>query len=134
MTDPEPLSEVLFRWLARRLVPYTPPRRPRRPALSLVREDGSMLVYKLVLPPPGAPDVARRVLTAIVGDGEPTSEDVADGQEVRFNRGDQVILTLVDVDADGNASHPSDPYSFTAHDEIAPPQPGTIGVTEVREE
>jgi hypothetical protein len=44
-----------------------------------------------------------------------------------------VVVTLVDVDDAGNESPPSF-YEFIAKDTIAPAQPGSLGVTLVREE
>lgn len=93
-----------------------------------------MLVYALTLPPAGAPDVVRRVVTQTVNGGEPTEFDATDGMEVRYNDNDQVVLTLRDIDDAGNESAPSEPFAFTATDAIAPPQPGQVGLTLLREE
>lgn len=93
------------------------------------------LVYQLILPPPGAPDVVKRTLKSTVnGVEQPDVDIVSDPFEVTFADNDSVTLSIVDTDDAGNVSPPSEPFAFTATDTIAPPQPGQVGVSLLREE
>lgn len=130
------LLAAFFRALAREIVPFLPPRRPRPVSAYLVREDHSMLVYSVTLPTPRASDVATRRLSVNI-DGTTTDRDLGiddPAPEVSAEAGQVVVLTLIDIDEAGNASLPSEPLSFTAADTIAPAQPGALGVELIREE
>lgn len=124
----------LLRALGRLLVEYLPPRRPLRVGATLIREDQSVLIYKLTLPPAGAPDVVTRELAVEVNGSVRETLDASDGMELSFDQGDAVRLSLVDVDDAGNRSEPSEPLEFAASDTIAPPAPGQLGVELLREE
>lgn len=130
------LADDVLRAVGRLIVAYLPPRRPGRPRASLIRKETQMLVYKLILPPPGAPDVVTRELAVFKNGGaEPHAIlSVVDGQEITFDQGDVVTLRLVDIDDAGNRSEPSPPFDFVATDTIAPPAPGAPGVELLREE
>lgn len=135
MIDAHPLDDLL-RALARLVRRYLPPKRPGTPRAILLREDGNVLIYTLQLPPAGAPDVVTRELSVFVNGGE-TPRDVlpaSDGMELSFHDNDIVTLVLVDIDDAGNRSEPSPALNFTAADTIAPPAPGELGVTLLREE
>jgi len=92
-----------------------------------------MLIYGVALPAPGAPDVVKRTLKVTIN-GEAKDDVDAVGAEIKANDGDKVSLVLVDTDDAGNESLPSAPFEFTAVDTIAPPAPGAVGVTLLREE
>lgn len=134
MNPPKKFADHIAWWVAHWIAPYLPPRQPLPVAVSLNREDASMLVYSLTLPPPGASDVVKRTLKQTVNGVELPNVDVTDGFEVSYNDNDSVTLSLFDTDDAGNESPPSDPFAFTATDTIAPPQPGQVGVALLREE
>ena len=96
-----------------------------------------MLKFKVLLPAFDAAnanddDVATRKLTVTVGSGTAINVDAAatDTEVVNDlfvgNAGDLVSLSLVDVDASGNAS-PASTGTVTLADTIAPPTPGSLG-------
>ena len=128
------LREALLRWLAGELVNFLPPLAPKRPRVTLLREDNDMLIYAINLQPPGAPDVVSRELTEIIDSGTPSILTVVDGQERGYAQGANVELRLVDIDDQGNRSAPSASLLFIASDTIPPPAPGAVGVTLLREE
>lgn len=130
---PLALGELLLWWLARRIQPYLPPRQPLPVLAYPLGESENMLVYGVVLPAPGAPDVVKRTLKITIN-GEAKDDVDAIGAEIKANDGDKVSLVLVDTDDAGNVSLPSAPFEFTAVDTIAPPAPGAVGVTLLREE
>lgn len=93
---------------------------------------------KFVLPPAGASDVAQRELTVTVNGGDPplvrTYPAPADkSDEWVFNDSDHLVVTLVDVDGRGNRSQPSAAFSYDVVDDVAPPAPGELGVTDKRQ-
>ena len=96
-----------------------------------------MLVYSVTAGPVVDSDVVKRLLTATVnGEASEPSEFPADATnfgEIGFNDNDSVVLSLVDVDDAGNSSEPA-VFEFVATDTIAPAQPGSFGVTLLREE
>lgn len=94
-----------------------------------------MLVYSIVLPEPGAPDVVKRTLkVTTAGVAQPDVDVTAPGVELKFEQGVEVTLALVDTDDAGNESPISESYTFTTADTIAPPQPGLVSLSLVREE
>ena len=108
----------------------------RRPAMVFVVCKGTgvdgMLVFKFVLPAPGASDVTERRLNFTIGDAEPISVTLEGGAlesgEYQGQQGVSVNGSLVDVDDAANASDPRD-FAIVLADTIAPPQPGEVGVT-----
>lgn len=93
---------------------------------------------KFQLPPPGASDVTTRELSVTVNGGDPPQIHNLAGStlvtdEMVFQADDQLVLTLVDIDAKGNRSQASAAFSLTVVDDIAPPQPGELGVAEKRQ-
>ena len=96
-----------------------------------------MLIYSVSAGPVVDADVVKRVLTATVnGEARDPSDFPADTTgfgEVGFADNDSVVLSLVDVDDAGNSSEPA-VFEFVATDTIPPAQPGSFGVTLLREE
>jgi hypothetical protein len=95
------------------------------------------LVYSVTAGAPVDGDVVSRELTTVVG-GEVVSTKFFPGSdvllgEVSVPQDSQVVLTLVDIDDAGNRSQAA-VVEFTATDSIAPAQPGSFGVSLVREE
>lgn len=128
------LWDVLAEWLAYEIAEYLPPRRPLRMGVYLTRESSMGLVYKLTLPPPGAPDVVKRTLRVTVNGDTHPDQEVNDSTELTFQDNDAVSLSIQDTDDAGNVSPWSEPYTFTAKDTIAPGQPGQVSVNLLREE
>lgn len=94
------------------------------------------LVYEITCAAPVDLDVAERRLIVTVN-GETVSTDVYQGDslnlgEKSFNQGDNVVLSLVDVDDVGNVSTPAT-VEFVAADTLPPSTP-TFNVVLVREE
>lgn len=123
--------EVLLRklvWVSRRPVGFS---------VHLTREVDFMLVYSVTAAPAVDSDTVKRVLTVTInGEVQSTTEypaPAASFSEVSASHGDQVVLTLVDVDEAGNESAPA-VVTFTAADTLPPSQPGEFGVSLVREE
>lgn len=105
--------------------------------IKVLREEEEMLFFTLALPPAGASDVVKRTLVVKVGGGDEqtislSGTDVVT-EELSGNDNDAVVGTLVDTDDAGNDS-PAREFSFVLTDTIAPPQPGELGITVVREE
>ncbi len=94
------------------------------------------LVYELTCAPTTEVDVVeRRLVVNVNGEVVSTdtySKDTTSLGERSFAQGDNVVLSLVDVDDVGNVSEPAI-VEFTAMDTIAPSTPG-LSVTLVREE
>lgn len=112
--------------------------RLRKPGLVYLRVVGefkkgsvSMLRFKLVLPAPGASDVASRELSIKIGEGEPTGDilpgTALESGEFTGQDGEGVSGELTDIDDAGNRS-PARAYAFFLSDTLAPPQPGEIGL------
>jgi hypothetical protein len=100
------------------------------------RDTYMSLVYELTCAPTTEVDVVERKLVVTVN-GEVVStdsysRDTTSLGERTFAQGDNVVLSLVDIDDAGNVSEPA-MVEFTALDTIAPSTPG-LTVTLVREE
>jgi hypothetical protein len=131
------LADFLLGELATALQPHWPPPQPRIDSVTLLGEDNGMLKYQLVAPEPGAPDVVSRELTITVdGVQAEVMEFAYPGDAPQFSVDDnaEVMLTLIDTDDAGNRSAPSESFTFTATDSVAPPAPGALGVTPLGEE
>jgi hypothetical protein len=105
-----------------------------------VRKEGGdvmALVYNVTSGPVVDADVVERRLSVVVN-GESNDSplifpaETTNFGEVSFAQGDNVVLTLVDVDDAGNVSEPA-VVEFTALDTVAPAKPGEFGVTLARE-
>lgn len=94
------------------------------------------LVYELTCAPPVDADVMERRLTVKVNGAVVATDfyasNVSNLGERTFVQGDNVVLSLVDVDDVGNVSEPA-VVEFVATDTIAPSVPG-LDVKLVREE
>ena len=89
-------------------------------------------------PAAGASDVAQRELTVTVNGGDPpltrTYPAPADkSDEWVFSDGDSLVATLIDIDGHGNRSQPSAAFSYSVVDDVAPPAPGALGVSDKRQ-
>lgn len=114
----------------------------RTPGLVFVRivEEGlnGMSKFALVLPVPGASDVASRELVFAVNGGEPVTQVLPGSAEKSEDfdgvEGDVVTGSLVDID-DASPANRSEPrvFELVLADTIAPPQPGEIGAMMVSE-
>lgn len=105
--------------------------------ISLIGMESEMLVYSVTAGPAVDSDVVTRRLTVTVN-GEVVSSSDHPGEatsfgEIAVSQDSNVVVSLVDVDDSGNESVPS-AFEFTAKDTIPPSQPGSLGVTLVREE
>lgn len=90
-----------------------------------------MLQFCLCLPKQSCHDVVSRRLTVYVDGAGPTVIDL-DAGVVEYEgfegvHGSVVSGSLVDIDAAGNESLPSE-FSFTLVDTFPPPMPGQVGV------
>lgn len=99
--------------------------------LKVVAKDGKMLNFVLTLPVPGASDVVARELFVSVAGGEPQVQTLdgaaLESSELSGEQDNTVIGTLVDIDDAGNRSDARD-FSFVLVDNLAPPQPGELGI------
>lgn len=127
------LAHAFLLWVRDGLQALAPPR-PRPPFASILREENDMLIYGLALPPKTDTDVVSYELTEVVNGGDPRVAVVDETTELSYNDGDEVSLSVVEIDADGRRSDPSDPFTFTATDTLPPPKPGQVGVNLLREE
>lgn len=95
------------------------------------------LVYSVTAGPAVDADVAsRRLIVTVNGEVTSTTEHPKDATtfgEITAPQDASVVVTLVDIDDAGNESQPAF-IEFTAKDTIPPSQPGSLGVTLVREE
>lgn len=97
-----------------------------------------VLVYKISVGPVVDADVVERQLfVALNGRTDVAATKVfppeaTDLGELRVPQGENVLLTLVDVDDAGNRSEPA-VLEFVAEDTIPPAAPGALGVTLVAE-
>ena len=94
------------------------------------------LTYQVTVGAPQVSDVVSRNMTIVV-DGANEGEKQFPGNALDLGRidviqGSKVVLTLVDVDDAGNRSQPAT-CEFVAADTLAPPVPGSFGVTLVAE-
>ena len=90
-----------------------------------------MLTFSVDLPPAGASDVTTRELSVKVGESDAVIRTLA-GSDVEAGgfEGEQdteVFLSLIDVDDKGNRSEPRE-QTATLFDNLAPPQPGQLGI------
>lgn len=97
-----------------------------------------LLTYRVSVGPVVDADVVERQLVVAV-DGVVPADEVksfpaaaTELGEVTVPQGSSVLLTLVDVDDAGNRSEPA-VLEFVAEDTLPPAQPGSFGVTLVRE-
>ncbi len=94
------------------------------------------LVYEVTCAAPVDADVVERRLTVTVNGALVSTDvytrDVTNLGERTFAQGDNVVLSLVDVDDVGNVSEPA-VSEFVANDTIAPSTPG-LEIKLVREE
>ena len=112
-------------------------RKPHVSVRFVTKESSMSLVYKITAGVPVDADVVARELT-ITQNGERVLTSAFDGSttdfgEFRAEQGASIIGSLVDVDDAGNRSQPAT-FEFIAADTIPPSQPGSFGVTLVREE
>ena len=95
------------------------------------------MVYAVTAGVAGATDVVERRLTVNVNgqvvETRTYPGDVVELGELKVAQDSDVVLSLVDVDDVGNVS-PETTQVFKATDTIAPPAPGSFGVSVVREE
>lgn len=101
------------------------------------KESNMALVYSVSAGSAVDADVITRELTVVVN-GEQVAQNTFSGSETALGevvapQGGNVMLTLVDIDDAGNRSQPAT-VEFVAVDTIQPAQPGSFGVTLVREE
>jgi hypothetical protein len=96
-----------------------------------------MLIFKAILPPPGAADVVSREFTLTLPDQEPVvislAADALEVPDLRAPQDTVITLSLVDVDDGGNRSEARE-LSTTLIDTIPPPQPGELGIVITGEE
>ncbi len=90
------------------------------------------------LPATTVSDVANRELTVTVNGGDPPSSRTYLGTAILsdewvFADGDNVSVTLVDIDGHNNRSQPSAAFVFVVTDTVPPPQPNSVGVNSVRQ-
>jgi hypothetical protein len=96
-----------------------------------------MLVYKISLPPLGAPDVVKRIMLVKLDDVvQPDMELDVKAQNFEFNVADNVKVSLIlkDTDDAGNDSPLSDELVFVSKDTLPPAAPNGLSVELVREE
>lgn len=102
----------------------------------LKKEIDMGLVYEVTCAAPVDADVVERRLTVTVNGALVSTDvytrDVTNLGERTFAQGDNVVLSLVDVDDVGNVSEPA-VSEFVANDTIAPSTPG-LEIKLVREE
>jgi hypothetical protein len=95
------------------------------------------LVFQVTAGAPVDGDVVSRELTTVVGGEVVSTKEFAGSDvllgEISVPQDAEVVLTLVDIDDAGNRSQPA-VVEFTATDTISPSQPGSFGVSLVREE
>lgn len=102
----------------------------------LRKDDNMALVYALAVGATADSDVVERRLTVDVN-GEVVKINsypatAVDLGELSFKQGDNVVLSLVDVDDVGNVSEPG-VLAFVAADTIPPQAPGGFAVSLLRE-
>jgi hypothetical protein len=95
----------------------------------------SFIVGRPKLDAPGDPDVVKRELRFVIGDGEPQILDVTAGvPEIRIPTGSEFTLQLRDTDEAGNASEWSDAVPLVARDTFGPHKAGAVGFDALRQE
>lgn len=99
-------------------------------------ENKMALVYSLSCDAPVDSDVVERRLTVVtngrVGPATVFPKDTVDFGEFTFAQGEEVIISLVDVDDAGNQSPPAT-LEFFATDTLPPATPGGFSVSLLRE-
>lgn len=112
-------------------------RRPGPVRIKTWQGENGMLKFVLVLPEKGVSDVVKRHLSVAVGGGEPMvvelGADVVASDVLEGVDNDIVTGSLVDEDDAGNKSEARE-FSFVLVDDIAPPQPGELGIKVLSEE
>lgn len=113
-------------------------RQPGLVWLKVVSEkENGMLKFVVVLPAPGASDVAKRELQVAIGSGSPATfelpGDALNSDEMGGEENETVAGQLIDIDDAGNRSE-ARTFSFVLVDTIAPPQPGELGLKVTAEE
>ena len=97
----------------------------------------SQIVFDVLLPALGAPDVVKRRLSLQIGDAEPVLVPVGLQDEavrgLKAPQGANVTVSLVDVDEAGNESEAS-VTAFEAKDVIPPVRPEAVDIVIVGEE
>lgn len=127
--------EIVWRTFVRYLIaPYIQPARSGAPRAFLIREDGTMLIYGVEVPPPTAADVVKTELGVSVNGGEETVVVVTSTDEFAYSQGDVVTWRSRGVDDAGNKAEWSEPFTFTASDTIPPPKSGAPSPVLLREE
>lgn len=111
---------------------------PGAPQLEVFKETDMGLHFKVSLPEFQKQDIAAQELTVDITkqDSEPVhvwkklDADIVEVTDDLFvaQDGDEVLLSLVYIDANGNRSESRD-VAVTVIDTIAPPQPGVFGLT-----
>lgn len=131
----ETILKIILAILNRGRVPQPGP-------LKLVhtREENMAQVYTATLAPKTAADVVSHEVTltgAAFVEGDAAVQSYADGTvstgEFKAEDGVEFTTSYVQIDDAGNRSEPI-VQTFTAVDDIAPAQPGELGLTHVREE
>lgn len=101
-----------------------------------VKGEDMALVYNFNCEAPVDSDVVERRLTVAVNgetvSTDPYAPDTVDFGEFEFAQGDNVVVSLVDVDDVGNTSDPA-VLEFVATDTLPPVVPGGFSVALVRE-
>lgn len=117
--------------LARSILKVLRLKTPGLVLLKIVSEEGNMLTFVLTLPAPGAADVVSRELVVSVNGGEAQTLSLdgaaTESSELSGEQDNSVTGTLVDIDDAGNRSEPRE-FSFVLVDNLAPPQPGELGL------
>lgn len=112
--------------------------RPPRPSQVTVRHKEQLgmaqFAFTFNFPPPGASDVANRELSVAVNGVTPPQKrlytaPVMVSDEWVFDDGDNIAVTLVDIDGHGNRSEPSPELSMAVIDDVPPPAPGELAAT-----
>ena len=106
-------------------------KKPGNVSLKLLNGECGMLQFCLCLPEKSCHDVVSRELTVRVGNGEQNvlnlGAETLEATGFQGMHGEVVEGMLVDVDAAGNRSEPSEFY-FVLVDTFPPPAPGQVGL------
>lgn len=98
-----------------------------------------MNTYRVTFPPLTANDTVQREVTTTIDGGAATTQTYPATQltfDMEAAEGSTVTLVLVDIDdamPTPNRSEPSDPFTFTATDTLAPGKPGQFSVEMISE-
>lgn len=111
--------------------------KPSKVKYELKKGDSMSLVYSVSCPVSLDQDVTKRRLTVTVNEVEVSNAEfhynVSEFGEYSFNEGDEVTLSLVNIDNAGNVSEPC-VSAFIAKDTIPPSAPEGLGVALLRED